>query len=124
MKNAPYFLTLAMMLSLLLACKKNIEHNPALFGKWQGQNWIINDQPSDIDAAQVHFEFKEDGTYSASFSNQQESGTWYTEKDRLYTTAQGKQKIMVKLLKADGTDLHFEMNRTGRKETLELRKTE
>ena len=104
----------------LISCQKTNDKNPALLGEWQGTEWLIFDKPSDIDAAQVHFEFKEDGTYTAQFGNQNQSGTWRTEKDKLYTTETGKKEIMVKLLKADGTNLDFEMNRGGQKETLRL----
>lgn len=104
----------------LVACQKTNDKNPALLGQWQGTEWLIFDKPSDIDAAQVQFEFKEDGSYSAQFGKQNQAGTWRTEKDKLYTTETGKQEIMVKLLKADGAALDFEMNRGGQKETLKM----
>ncbi len=106
----------------LVNCQKTNDKNPALLGKWQGQNWLVFDKPSGNDATQVHFEFKEDGTYNAQFGNQNQAGTWRTEKDKLYTTETAKQEIMVKLLKADGANLNFEMNRGGQKETLEMKK--
>jgi hypothetical protein len=102
------------------ACQKANDKNPALFGKWQGTEWLIFDKPSGMDATQVGFEFKEDGTYTAQFGDQNQSGTWRTEKDKLYTQEKGKQEIMVKLLKSDATGLDFEMNRGGQKETLKL----
>ncbi len=115
---------LSLMLALLAfaACQKVNDKNPALLGNWQGTAWLIMDKPSDIDASQVGFEFKEDGTYSAKFGNQNQSGTWRTEKDKLYTTETGKQEILVKLLKYDGAVLDFEMNRGGQKEILKLLK--
>ena len=106
----------------LAACQKTNDKNPALLGQWQGKEWLIFDKPSDIDASQVLFDFKDDGTYTARFGNQNQTGTWRTEKDKLYTTETGKKEIMVKLLKADGTSLDFEMNRGGQKETLKLLK--
>ncbi|MCC6283324.1 MAG: lipocalin family protein [Saprospiraceae bacterium] len=116
--------TLITILALLTAaaCQKANDKNPALFGKWQGSEWMISDKPSGMDATQVNFEFKEDGTYTASFGDQSQSGTWRTEKDKLYTLGKGKQEIMVKLLKAEATELDFEMNRGGQKETLKLLK--
>ena len=115
-------LTLALTLISMLACQKANDKNPALLGKWQGVEWLIMDKPSGIDASQVSFEFKEDGSYSAQFGNQNQSGTWRTEKDKLYTQETGKQEILVKLLKYDGTNLDFEMNRGGQKEILKLLK--
>ncbi len=104
----------------LVSCQKTNDKNTALLGQWEGTEWLIFDKPSDIDASQVKFEFREDGTYTAQFGNQNQMGTWRTEKDKLYTTETGKQEIMVKLLKADGASLDFEMNRGGQKETLKL----
>jgi hypothetical protein len=110
---------LALALSLG-ACKKANDKNPALFGKWKGVEWLVFDKPSSMDATKVHFEFKNDGTYTANFGEQAQNGTWRTDKDKLYTTETGKQEIMVKLLKYDGTSLDFEMNRGGQKETLKM----
>ena len=112
----------AFALIALAACQKTNDKNPALLGKWQGTEWLIFDKPSGMDAAQVNFEFKEDGTYTAQFAAQNQSGTWRTEKDKLYTQETGKQEIMVKLLKIDASSLDFEMNRGGQKETLKLAK--
>lgn len=105
-----------------VSCQKVNDKNPALLGRWQGTEWLIFDKPSGMDASQVHFEFKDDGTYSAQFGEQKQAGTWRTEKDKLYTTETGKKEIMVKLLKADGAILEFEMNRGGQKETLKMTK--
>ena len=110
----------ALAILALSACQKTNDKNPALLGKWQGTEWLIFDKPSGMDATQVNFEFKDDGTYSAQFAAQNQSGTWRTEKDKLYTQETGKQEIMVKLLKLDATNLDFEMNRGGQKETLKL----
>ena len=107
---------------LASACQKTNDKNPLLLGTWQGTEWLIMDKPSGMDATKVQFEFKEDGTYSAQFGNQNQSGTWRTEKDKLYTTETDKKEILVKLLKYDGANLDFEMNRGGQKETLKLAK--
>jgi len=117
------FLFLAFTL-VFASCQKTNDKNPALLGKWQGENWLVFDKPSGNDATKVHFEFKEDGTYNAQFGQQNQEGIWRTEKDKLYTTETGKQEIMVKLLKADVANLNFEMNRGGQKETLEMKKME
>lgn len=111
---------IVLALFVLAGCQKANDKNPALPGKWQGTEWLIFDKPGDIDASQVEFEFKGDGSYTARFGDQSQSGTWRTEKDKLYTQELGKQEIMVKLLKADAAELAFEMNRGGQKETLKL----
>ncbi|MBV6442186.1 MAG: hypothetical protein EPGJADBJ_03890 [Saprospiraceae bacterium] len=103
-----------------VSCQPANDKSPALLGQWKGTEWLIFDKPSGMDASQVYFEFKEDGTYTAQFGSQNQNGTWRTEKDKLYTTETGKKEIMVKLLKADGKNLDFEMNRGGQLETLRL----
>ena len=113
-------LTIALVFTALIACQKVNDKNPVLLGNWQGTEWLIMDKPSGIDASQVGFEFKEDGTYSAQFGDQKQTGTWRTEKDKLYTQETGKKEILVKMLKYDGAVLDFEMNRGGQKEILKL----
>lgn len=113
-------LTISLTIVALAACQRANDKNPALLGQWQGTEWLIFDKPSGMDATQVRFEFREDGTFTADFGDQKKQGTWRTDKDKLYTTETGMQEIMVKLLKADGANLDFEMNRGGQKETLKL----
>lgn len=111
---------LIMLIFTSIACQKTNDKNPALLGVWQGKNWEIAGKPNIENVESVRFTFAADGTYSAVFGQQGEQGTWRTEKDKLYTHAQGKQEIMVKVLKADAQTLIFDMNRGGQKETLEL----
>ncbi|MDX1911996.1 MAG: lipocalin family protein [Saprospiraceae bacterium] len=114
------FLIICLTALICVSCKKINDKNPALMGAWQGTEWTIMDKPGDMDASQVQFEFREDGTYNAQFGSQKQNGTWRTEKDKLYTTETGKKEIMVKLLQATGARLEFEMNRGGQKEVLKL----
>ncbi|MBK6932348.1 MAG: hypothetical protein IPH12_16415 [Saprospirales bacterium] len=103
-------------------CRRTNDNNPALYGKWTGKEWLVFGKPAGRDAARVFFEFTADGNYSAGFGDQTENGSWRTDKDKLYTTAQNRKEIMVKILKLDAQTLLFEMNRSGRQETLELTK--
>ncbi len=98
------------------------ENNPALFGKWRGVEWSFMGKPSGEDATQVQFEFKEDGTFQANYGPQNKSGTWRTAKDSLYTTQTGMKELPIKLLKADGSALEFEMNVGGKPEVLKFKK--
>lgn len=111
-----------LLLIAIAGCQKANDKNPALLGKWQGTEWLVFDAGSDMDATQVEFEFRDDGTFTAQFGDQKKQGTWRTSGDKLYTTETGMQEIMVKLLKANGSNLDFEMNRGGRKETLKFKK--
>lgn len=106
----------------IVSCQKKNDKNPQLIGNWQGHEWLLEDKPSDIVASQVHFEFLENGDYASGFGNQNDKGKWRTELDKLYTVAEGKQEIMVKIIKLDPDTLRFEMNRGGRKETMTLLK--
>lgn len=111
---------LPLLLLLLNACQQEKKLLPTLFGYWQGKNWYIEDKPADVDAAQVAFEFNPDSTYAAQFGEQMESGTWYTQDDKLYTTATGRSQIVTRIIEANEQELKIEMNRAGRKERLEL----
>ena len=108
----------------MMACQRENDKNPALLGKWQGTEWLIFDKPSGQDATRVNFEFREDGAYSAGFGDQTEKGVWRTVGDKLYTTAEGRKEIMVKVLGVNATTLKFEMNRGGQPETRELIKAQ
>ena len=106
------------------ACQIENDKNPALFGKWQGKEWLIFGEASGQDATRVYFEFRPDGSYEAGMGSQNEKGVWRISGDRLYTTAEGSKEIMVKILEANTTTLKFEMNRGGQEETLELTKVQ
>jgi Lipocalin-like domain len=119
MKNLIFFLAMT-LLGTLHSCQSTNDKNPMLIGKWQGTEWLVFDKPSDLDASKVTFEFDEAGNYTAEFGDQKQDGSWRTEKEKLYTTETGKKEIMVKILRLDATNLDFEMNRGGQKETLKL----
>ncbi|MBC7774600.1 MAG: hypothetical protein H7246_04115 [Phycisphaerae bacterium] len=104
------------------AAQKANDKNPAVLGKWRGREWIFMGKPSGMDATQVNFEFKEDGTFKANFAEQQKSGTWRTMKDSLFTMEPGKKEVPIRLLKADGTALDFEMDIKGNKEIIRFKK--
>lgn len=109
---------------VLAGCQPENDKNTALIGKWQGTEWLIFDEPSGQDAAKVYFEFRPDGTYEAGMGVQSEKGVWRTSGDKLYTTAEGRKEIMVKMLEASPAVLKFEMNRGGQQETLILKKVQ
>ncbi|MCK6695313.1 MAG: lipocalin family protein [Thermoanaerobaculia bacterium] len=109
---------------VLAGCQPENDKNTALIGKWQGTEWLIFDEPSGQDAAKVYFEFRPDGSYEAGMGAQSEKGVWRTAGDKLYTTAEGRKEIMVKMLEASPAVLKFEMNRGGQQETLILKKVQ
>ena len=98
------------------------EKNPALFGSWQGTEWLLAGKAGGMDATQVHFDFNENGTFKANYGDQHKSGTWRTMKDSLYTTQTGMKELPIKLLKVDASILEFEMNVKGKPEVLKFKK--
>ena len=98
------------------------EKNPALFGSWQGTEWLLAGKTGGMDATQVHFNFNESGTFKANYGDQHKSGTWRSTKDSLYTTQTGMKEQPIKLLKVDGSTLEFEMNVKGKPEVLKFKK--
>ena len=124
MKKIKLHIVFAIMFLAISACERENDKNPMLIGKWQGVEWLAFGKPSGNDANQVHFEFKADGNYTAGFGSQQESGTWRTVNDKLYTTASDRKEIMVKILELDSTVLKFEMNRGGQQETMKLNRVQ
>ena len=100
-----YIFSLFLLVAGLTACQKANDKNPLLIGKWEGTEWLIMGKPGGMDASQVYFEFKDDGTYAAGFGNQQQSGVWRTEKEKLYTRETGKEEILVKIMRLDAAAL-------------------
>lgn len=113
---------LLMVVLLVSFCKKVNDKNPNLIGAWRGSEWLV-DGKSNPSADMVNFDFMSDGSYKAQLGEgYSEIGVWRTDANKLYTTAEGKQEIMVKMLQYDGENLSFEMNRSGQKEVLTLLK--
>lgn len=113
-----------LLLAAFSACEQANDKNPDLIGKWQGKEWLIFGEASGQDATKVHFEFNTDGSYSASFGDQQERGVWRTVDDKLYTKAEGRKEFPVKILRLDQSVLKFEMNRGGQEETIEFNRVQ
>lgn len=110
------------LITLFLACNQEKDaKTELLLGKWKGVAWNIAGKPSDFDVSQVSFEFKADGTYSASFGEQTENGTFKLKDSKLYTTATGnKIEKMVALPTLTRDSIIMDMNRQGQAETLIL----
>ena len=73
-------------------------------------------------AQSINFEFQNNDTYSTSYEDQSEKGTFRVSKDKLYTTADGKNKIekMVKIATISADTFVMDMNRMGDAEQLTL----
>ncbi len=98
----------------------NSEKKVLLVGEWKGAEWLVGGNPSDYDAKLVHFSFANDGGYHSDFGGDKEKGTYILRDDKLYTTPEGQLEIMVEIAKLTKDSLVFNMNRSGRAETLTL----
>lgn len=89
-------------------------------GKWSGVSWQVDGKDANRNASSVSFEFNADGSYRANMGAQTEQGVFNIKQDKLFTTADGQLKKMVKI-KLRGTDtLVMDMNRVGTGEQLIL----
>lgn len=111
-------------LLFLLGCGAESGTPEAIFGKWQGVSWTVEGSGENRNAAAVYFQFQDANQYQAEFGDQQESGSFKVEGDKLYTTAEGQMQKMVRIVKLTADTLEMEMNRGGVKENLVLKKAE
>ena len=100
----------------------NTENNKKIIGKWTGTEWLVNNAPSNLDAAKASFNFDEKGNYSFDYAGTKEEGTYKVENDMLFTKPANQQEIMVKIFKLTTDSLVFDMNRSGQAERLTLRR--
>lgn len=117
-----YFSTVIFVL-LLVSCQDDVTklNEQLILGKWKGDTWLVNDKPSsDYNASAVRFEFTEDNSFRSSFGNQQEEGIYRVVRDKLFTEADGRSEISVKLEYLSPDSCVMGMNRGGQMETLVL----
>lgn len=106
-----------------LACIEDVNKN-LMKGEWLGVSWSVaeGDDYTERNHEGFSFVFNDDGTYSAIFGNSVESGTYWVEREKLYTTAQGKTQKVVKILTINDTMMTIQMNRGGSLELIELKR--
>lgn len=105
---------------LVTACSDRTSRNHELEGTWTGVSWTVKGQASDPDPYRAVFTFSLPDRYTASFGQQQESGTYYLDRHRLYTTAEGQLEKKVGMERPDPDTLVLLMNRMGTEEVLIL----
>lgn len=115
-------LSASLLLVLLVACS-HFQKGELLYGQWKGAEWTVDGAAGQFDPTSVSFEFRPDGTYTARYGNQEESGTWWLEADKLFTSAEGQQTKKVRILQLSADTVVFDMNRAGVAEKLTLVKT-
>lgn len=110
---------LGSLLFVFSACFLNPKKE-MLLGQWRGAAWRLKGQDLGRDATQVSFIFRDDKTYQASMGAQGESGTYWLDGVKLYTTAEDKVQKVVKITRLTADTLIFDMNRMGQPEELVL----
>ncbi len=117
MKKLPLLTALAIL--LLTSCG-DTKNNKIIIGKWHATTWEANEKPLSRNVETTFFTFTDKGTYTFENAGTTEDGTYKVEIDNLFTTAKGKQEIMVKIVKATNDSLVFDMNNGGQAETITL----
>jgi hypothetical protein len=113
-----YFLLSGLAIVSLSACDTT-QNAKQIVGNWSASEWLVNGKPSE-DAKGTSFQFKEDGNYTYNYGGTAESGLYKIDGENLYTTPTGGQTIMVHIMRLSKDSLVFDMNRSGRSETLTL----
>jgi hypothetical protein len=119
MKSYTIFTLVFFMAVFFSSCFDSIDKKMVV-GQWNGVEWIVEGQPSEIDATSASFVFKGDGTYTYTYADATEKGKYFISGNELFTTPEGGIKMMVKIEKITGDSLVFNMNRGGTAETLTL----
>jgi Lipocalin-like domain len=104
------------------SCKQDDSMKQKLIGKWQGVSWTVGDKDAGRNPKAVSFEFTDGYTYSTTYEDQGEKGTFRLSGDKLYTTSESKNKIekMVKIANINADTFVMDMNRMGDAEQLTL----
>jgi competence protein ComGF len=111
-------LLLTFMIAMMTSCSN--EKHEKLIGEWQGFSWIIEGKESNNNAAEVTFSFNAENRYKGSWGNKTERGVYRMDRNKLYTTEEGKLEKMVKIEFLGSDTLVFHMNRMGTEEHLFL----
>lgn len=107
-----------LLVTILAAC--NNENHEKIIGQWQGFSWVIEGNESGNNAEAVQFTFSEDKQYEGSWGQKSEKGVFRMDRDKLYTTEEGKLEKMVRIEYLGSDTLVFHMNRMGTEEHLFL----
>lgn len=108
-----------LFLTWIAACEHPIDKT-LLYGDWKGAEWLVEGQSGLFDASLASFSFQPGGSYTYTYNDATETGTYSMQNNELFTTPQGGVKMMVKVLKLTSDSLVFNMNRGGQAETLTL----
>lgn len=110
-------------LLILTSCVVEKNKEP-LLGEWTLADWRIKNTEQKIGGQKMDFTFKENDRYLVDYGSEQEKGDWHVAGNNLYTTEDGNVQKMVVITKLENDTLQFDMNRSGRLETVTLVKKE
>jgi hypothetical protein len=105
---------------LFLTSCADTKNNKIIIGSWHAVKWEADGKPLNRNVETTFFTFTDKGAYTFENAGTVEEGTYKVEIDNLFTTAKGKQEIMVKIVKATTDSLVFDMNNGGQAETITL----
>lgn len=103
-----------------IGCDTNTNNNENLLsGNWQAVGWTDANNKTLEQTSNVKFTFG-GGKYNYQNNEINEKGTYKVENDMLFTTAEGENEMMVKIIKITKDSLILGMNRAGQIEFLSL----
>ena len=113
--------TATLLLSIFaISCTTENKNAPLIIGNWQAVQWLEAGKPSTHNVTATSFSFDDKAAYSFTYEGTIEKGTYKIDNTSLYTTADKKQEIMVKIVKLTADSLTFDMNNGGQAETIVL----
>ena len=109
---------------LTISCNKYAKKD--ISGTWQAAQIIEEGKALEVNVDAIGFTFDEMGGYEYSSTlKYQEKGSYYLERDLLYTTDtlnQGSVQKAVRITKLTPDSLHLKMNDAGKERVLHLYK--
>jgi len=109
----------AAVLFLISSCVVE-KHKEPLIGDWTLSNWEVKSTKQKLSGQKMDFTFKDNDRYLVDYGSEQEKGDWRVAGNNLYTTEDDNVQKMVKITKLENDTLVFDMNRSGRLETVTL----
>lgn len=108
-------------IALLASC--NSEQYEFLNGTWNCDSWIVESTAVNNCKNNVRFTFNSDRTYTSDIGGLSDQGRFEILGGKLICYPEGKMDIGVKINSLTKDTLNFTMNRSGRKETMVLVKS-
>lgn len=111
-----------LLLTCFIACFDTIDKK-LIIGQWTGTEWVTSEGVQVYTPEDASFTFDDKGNYTFVHQEHAERGKYFISNNQLYTTPDGGEQIMVKIVSLTAGQLIFEMNRGGTREQLTLMKT-